>query len=171
MALLLDRPVTQPAGLTVHVVDPTLRTATAAGVVAAEQAAGRRAVHVARTVAFNPWRSTADHLWHCLRRMGVPMVQRSGRAREGLAAVGLAAHAQQDPGNLPSGSLPLLPLAAAVAGRADVVVLESTLAAVGPERHQLVLDRIADLVAAGAAVVYVTDDAAEAARVTATRTA
>jgi len=95
--------------------------------------------------------------------LGLPPAEIGRRVREALEALSLSAEARRDPHHLSGGQKQRLAIAGALAMRPDAVCLDEPMSSLDPHGRAEVGAAIADLQAAGHAVVLITHHAEEAA--------
>ncbi|WP_417248162.1 ABC transporter ATP-binding protein [Celeribacter sp.] len=133
------------------------------GEVTADDAAPleRRLALMAQSDLLLPWLTVIENLTLGARLRGEDMAH--AQAREVLARVGLAAHAEKRPDALSGGQRQRVALARTLIEDRPVVLLDEPFSALDARARAQMQDLVAELLA-GRTVLHVTHDAAEAAR-------
>ena len=122
----------------------------------------RRAILFQRPVMLR--RSTGDNVRYALAAAGVPRDQRTSRAAELLALVGLEKLAQRPARRLSGGEQQRLALARALARDPEVLFLDEPTASLDPAATKAIEDIVRAISARGVKVVMATHDLGEAKR-------
>ena len=121
--------------------------------------------YVFQDFALLPWRTVAGNVALALEHTSLSRAERTSRIAEVLAQTGLADFADAWPKQLSGGMRQRVGIARALAVRPAVLLMDEPLSALDAQTRDLLLDDFAALIArAGATVVWVTHNLAEAVR-------
>jgi NitT/TauT family transport system ATP-binding protein len=121
--------------------------------------------YVFQDFALLPWRTVAGNVSLVLEHHPLSRAARAARVAEVLEITGLAAFARAWPRQLSGGMRQRLGIARALAVRPAVLLMDEPLSALDAQTRDLLLEEMEALIArAGATVVWVTHNLAEAAR-------
>ncbi len=131
----------------------------------APEACLNRLTYVFQDFALLPWRTVAGNVALVLEPHGLSRAAREARIAEVLAMTGLSEFADAWPRQLSGGMRQRVGIARALAVRPAVLLMDEPLSALDAQTRELLLDEVSALIArAGATVVWVTHNLAEAVR-------